>query len=636
MSALEVCMTSEARRVGLPVFGTGAIGVSPEVAARAVVAATRRVLDEREGLLDEVIFVTADPKVSDAIEEAWSQLAAGGVLRMLADRPIDDPMDDHLGIAPYAEALARLVANRDTYTPLTIAINAPWGAGKTSLARMVHYYLARGKDPTRLPVVCWFDAWLNDQAPDLGAALACCVARDIACARPLWRRLVSPVPPTMLDTAARRRRWLLKLTVSIILLGVAVLVIWRSGLASDTSSHVGLPILGVVLLTFEGAVLFLDRLSGPMKTLASFVQKPDATAALGASQQVRRELGVLVAQATKKRRRAHHERVVVFVDDLERCRPTRAIDVCEVTNQLLCHPNVVVVLLADLPALHTCVEMRYGKLLGRYTPSGKAGDDPAGPAGFGQSYLEKIVQFRLDLPAFSAVEIHRLVRPTQNGDRKLVKATARNLAAGSNYHPPRRQWSQLRVFKPVGGLLTRNRSTWTDESVNTLDAAVDSASNREEKEGSIARDDSREENDMLNRALEEAESHATYVLPRDVKRLVNRIRFSIYLAATAGLLNPSNDGITPEQLGKWAVLSERWPEFAYAIGVAPDELSSIENADNESVSRANIVALCGCPPDVDGLVKIVRAAPKCGSVVSDLFRLRARSTPSDASALIPS
>ena len=44
---------------------------------------------------------------------------------------------DIVGAAAYAEAIARGIQHPDTKAPLTIGIKAPWGAGKTSLMRMI-------------------------------------------------------------------------------------------------------------------------------------------------------------------------------------------------------------------------------------------------------------------------------------------------------------------------------------------------------------------------------------------------------------------------------------------------------------------------------------------------------------------
>ncbi len=119
-------------------------------------------------------------------------------MSILSDAPIGTSNRDFFGFRVYAEAIASPIDNEITNTPLTIAISAPWGGGKTSVARMVQLRLeeragSRGNDR---PVIhsARFDAWMHNDAPHLGAALATTVARTANAARPAWRRLLSPVP----------------------------------------------------------------------------------------------------------------------------------------------------------------------------------------------------------------------------------------------------------------------------------------------------------------------------------------------------------------------------------------------------------------------------------------------------------
>ncbi|GGQ20574.1 hypothetical protein GCM10010187_41270 [Actinomadura coerulea] len=57
--------------------------------------------------------------------------------------------DDRLAYRPYADAIAAFIRHADTRPPLTIGVKAPWGAGKTSLMRMVQQNLdpGAGADP---------------------------------------------------------------------------------------------------------------------------------------------------------------------------------------------------------------------------------------------------------------------------------------------------------------------------------------------------------------------------------------------------------------------------------------------------------------------------------------------------------
>jgi hypothetical protein len=103
---------------------------------------------------------------------------------LYADKPLEyrpddkekdkekDKDNDPLGFGAYADALAMLMDQKDTSTPLTPAINGPWGSGKTSLAKMAEARLSIGSDWDASHVICWFDAWDNDDAPHLGAAFA--------------------------------------------------------------------------------------------------------------------------------------------------------------------------------------------------------------------------------------------------------------------------------------------------------------------------------------------------------------------------------------------------------------------------------------------------------------------------------
>ncbi|MFC3735671.1 KAP family P-loop NTPase fold protein [Paractinoplanes deccanensis] len=100
--------------------------------------------------------------------------------------------DDALGYAPYADAIAAFVRHRGTRPPLTIGVTAPWGAGKTSLMRMVQERLDPRADRDRWTAT---PLRLSDDArrslrPKRGAA------DEPVTNRELLARTTEPVPDT--------------------------------------------------------------------------------------------------------------------------------------------------------------------------------------------------------------------------------------------------------------------------------------------------------------------------------------------------------------------------------------------------------------------------------------------------------
>ncbi|WP_406438547.1 P-loop NTPase fold protein [Streptomyces sp. NBC_01613] len=61
-------------------------------------------------------------------------------------------LDDRLSYSHYAAAIAEFIRHRQTRPPLTIGLKAPWGAGKTSLMRMIQNILdpRDGDEPCRI------------------------------------------------------------------------------------------------------------------------------------------------------------------------------------------------------------------------------------------------------------------------------------------------------------------------------------------------------------------------------------------------------------------------------------------------------------------------------------------------------
>jgi hypothetical protein len=241
----------------------------------------------------------------------------------------------------------------------------------------------------------------------------------------LWRRR-HPLPAALREPeqSARRRIWIAGFGVATLLTSVIVIGHW----ISEGEATVDGPILATWLTT--GAVLLkvlYDGLSGFWKAISSFAHSPDDLAAVGGLQPVKRRLGRILPRVF-----GPAGRLVVIVDDLDRCPPAVALDLCTASCQLLSLPNTVVILLGDLQVLVDEASKRF--------PGSSPGD-----LGQGQDFLQEIVQFEVSLPRPSESMLRDLVDPNQ-----LLDIPTGAIPRGE--HAPNARWR------------TMAKTLWADKS----------------------------------------------------------------------------------------------------------------------------------------------------------------------------
>ena len=596
-------------------------------------------------------------------------------LRMLADRPLVDESEDRLGFVVYAQALAELIDHPGTHTPLTIALSAPWGAGKTSLARLVERRLSAWRQEWGQPphVVCWFNAWAHDDATHLGAAFAADVARTVDRARPWWRRVRSPLPAAMLTP---RDRWRRRVLIALAALLAAVGLLFIPGvrdlfgggdLEADLKGALGATLGSIAVLVALVLAIWRYVLAASERA-AKFIDDPGSEAARGSMREVSEELGRLIAQATRGKRK-----VVVFVDDLERCRPPRAVQVCEAASNLLAHPDVVTVLIADMRVIASSAELQYRPL---ESPDG----EPSHSRGaYGRLYLQKIVQIQFDLPPLRGLDrmLHEeakseparqgapakrgslrryfdiavpllvlalmvasgvffALRPTDPGDDRVSAFFGGALGAAFVLFlalaAVKGVW-RLGRFVVTGVLswLARRRLERIDRQIR--ESAEASPAGVEAAVGTTFEEGSREAKLVADRVAryfthesslqEEADAEVVAFLPlipRSAKRMMNHLRLRLYVAIRRDLLGPGS-GITPRHLGKWVVFEERWPELVRGVLEQPGKLNELEEADDvselgEAMTRLQLDAVSS-----QDLVDFLATDPKIGPVAEQLIFL---------------
>ena len=281
---------------------------------------------------------------------------------------------------------------------------------------------------------------MND-APYLGAAFAAEVAKTANRHRAWPRRFFSPLASAMLSPEQRwRRRITIGLGSLVVAVVVAVLPAVRAATKpGSTTVHEIQTVIGQrwapIILFALIALAIWRKVFAAAQATARFVDDPKSEAADGSMQQVHEQLGKLIRQAVRnpgpfgcwlKRvwptaarlfpRLRGRRRLVLVVDDLERCRPPRGVEVCEVASQLLGHPDVMTILVADMSTVATSAEIKYSQLeiFSNQSKNGTASPHLAKGA-YGRAYLQKMVQLQFDVPPANLANVQHMLSSDING-----------------------------------------------------------------------------------------------------------------------------------------------------------------------------------------------------------------------------
>jgi hypothetical protein len=150
----------------------------------------------------------------------------------------------------------------------------------------------------------------------------------------------------------------------------------------------------------------IDRLTGMRDWLQQRALSTDYTSHFGVISVLRGDLEALVE---KQRRDAPDRRIILYIDDLDRCSPARVVEVLQAVHLLLAFPLFVAVVGVDPRWLLRSLERHYRELLS--TPDGgaqRAVDDLITET-TPHDYLEKIFQIPFSLRPMDAGGYGRLV-----------------------------------------------------------------------------------------------------------------------------------------------------------------------------------------------------------------------------------
>lgn len=280
------------------------------------------------------------------------------------DRGFTDE-NDIFGYRDFAERLANLVRNIDE--PLVIALDGPWGSGKSVFVKQWAGLLRE-----RGASVILFDAFASDYYEDAFLALSA--------------EIHAAAKKTLGGNESTTRRYLNRAKKAGIVLAPMAL---RVAARASTGGLLSLEDLAASSEALKAAAKALGNESA--KAVERVIserlrQASEERAALAAFRKVLSE--VAGALAERQAEDGGASPLVFIVDELDRCRPPFALSVIERIKHLFLVPGVCFVLVTHLPQLEQVVQGAYGTKVDAHT------------------YLEKFYQLRVTLPE----SIHQAIR----------------------------------------------------------------------------------------------------------------------------------------------------------------------------------------------------------------------------------
>jgi hypothetical protein len=321
--------------------------------------------------------------------------------------------EDRLGFSHYVRAFADLIESTHTHLPLTVGIFGSWGMGKSFLLEHIERELnerreerqrsasltAQGAAVSRIHIVT-FNAWEYNASEAIWPGLV----RKIM--DRLEKEISWPFPGRFLtkfwlNLRAQLRKENVRIGAALFIVALAAsagILLWSGKLSQNWKALLVAGVAG-----FAGGLLKLvsDTVANPLSQwLTKLFLEDDYGRHIGHLARIRKDLEFLERRLRTNPEKL--ERVLILIDDLDRCEPEKAVEMLQAVKLLLDFESFVLFLGIDARIITKAIEKHYQGLLGE-----------AGASGY--EYLDKIVQIPFQIPAPSTDQVREFLR-SQMGD----------------------------------------------------------------------------------------------------------------------------------------------------------------------------------------------------------------------------
>ncbi|MEY4578176.1 MAG: hypothetical protein RL701_2879 [Pseudomonadota bacterium] len=321
---------------------------------------------------------------------------------VLSDVPIASLDDAVPSQRRLVVALKNTIDNSDTAPPLTIALHGRWGTGKSSIMQMLRGEL----QGTARYVDVWFNAWRfhreSQLAPALLQSIVDAIEQQSDWVTKLW------VAWSRVRTASVRT------ILSVVVPGLALAFVFYVCVGAAAQAPQSVNVAGTL-----GAGLFVLfgtwwKVVSPVMSVFS-IEPAKLLGTMASRDRLRfvkafsRELHEVMGRLPKD------SRLIVFVDDLDRCAPERVVEVLETINMLSETGAGYFVMAVDAAVARRAVEYANRDLLAFVRTQDQHEADS-----YGARYLEKMVTLGVNVPQLRACDFSPEARLSQAAPRTAV------------------------------------------------------------------------------------------------------------------------------------------------------------------------------------------------------------------------
>lgn len=308
----------------------------------------------------------------------------------LTDSPA---IEDMFGITEYIDGLTTFVLECDT--PMTISIQGSWGSGKTSVMNMVK----ENKDIKEKVITVFFNTWQFSQF-EMGNQL------PLSMVKFFLNEIQSSIPYSDSQSQCNHDR-------------ILALVNWfrkfckknkiqtKSELKAETKKS-GI-VLAKVLVNAITRATSAGWLNDPFPASEKIEQRDLAKAI----KDLKEALQSAVDEACMK---TGKEKIVVFIDDLDRLEPRKAMELLEVLKIFFDCKKCVFLLAIDYDVVIRGAAEKYGfKLNSDFALSDKEAEQNLKEAEKGRAFFDKIIQVPFKMPTVE----YNITKYLRNGLEKI-------------------------------------------------------------------------------------------------------------------------------------------------------------------------------------------------------------------------